>query len=1068
MRPRLIVILLLGLMCWQFSRSTLARPENGGATQQGVDDEQERRTMDLMLKALEKNPRRGTTLDRVYGIHVERGRLQDLLKQYQQRTQHEPHDGAAWMVLGLLEAQRNRDALAVAAFQNAEKERPEDFLASYYLGQALVLVGQPAVAAEAFERAIARKPPTREVFDVYQALGRVYQRLQRPNEARNVWKRLEERFPNDLRVQEQIAATLAEEGEFQPALERYQKLAKNPAAGRKDITFRMEAAELLVRLGREREALNMYEALLADLPAEGWQQAEARRKLEDVFLRHEDLSGLIKYYQEWVAKNPSDLAALARLANAFHLHGQDAEARAQLVRALTLAPSRVDLRQQLIEYLVHEQKFAEALAQHEQFDKFEPANPDHLREWGWLLLGDESKPEPERQRAAAAIWRRLLPKPNGKPDPLASSQVADLFRQAGMVEDALALYRQAVAAAPQVAQYRVHLGEFLLSLHPDQPKDALAIWHELVEGTNRTPANLKYLAEVLAGFGFRQEALVAITAACELDKDEPELWIQRAELLFRLERYGEALQHLETAGRLASSPEDVERILEHQLKNYQAGKTLGAAAEKLAKEMTAAPTADGWYRLARYRAALRHWPQAITALQSLLKMQKELAAEKKLVTVLAAAARIFEDAGDLRAATDTFRQLAGIDPGNRADHWMQVTRLETKLGRREEALQAGKEMLAASPDRIENYQYYASLCVQLGQGQEALEVLRRAVRLNANDPEVLAALASALADRFQTEEAIELFWRTFDKNPRLEEKLTAVNQLAGLYLRTNQFDRLLEKLNRLRREQGQASAQRMMTLCVAQAYQASGDLGAARRELEEQLTIAPNDQQLLKQLVSLSEREGDADAAVRWQERLVKLSPKDNEQRLAALMFKAGQTEEAAAIWQRQGGTEKTLTNQLELIDNLLLFGKNDQARTLTKRFLRDHPDHWELLYRDGLASAGLDRRAEAKSSLQALLALQLTDDEISELLQAKKNGPGSQHAVKGPQFKEFPLRDRINIVVSLARQAAGLQARNPGDPPYWPPGDFGQARMAGLGMLLVHWHRRTASRRTSCKRYRA
>ena len=119
------------------------------AAEQG-DDDRERQVMERFLAVLERAPRRGTALDRVYGYHVERGTLDALIKTYQDRTAKDPHDGAAWLLVGLLEAQRGRDAAAVAALRQAEQERKEDALPAYYLGQSLVLVGQPDAAVLAW------------------------------------------------------------------------------------------------------------------------------------------------------------------------------------------------------------------------------------------------------------------------------------------------------------------------------------------------------------------------------------------------------------------------------------------------------------------------------------------------------------------------------------------------------------------------------------------------------------------------------------------------------------------------------------------------------------------------------------------------------------------------------------------------------------------------------------------------------------------------------------------------------------------------------------------------------
>jgi tetratricopeptide (TPR) repeat protein len=110
------------------------------------------------LTVLERNPRRGTALDKVYGFHIENGSIEAFCQELRQRVEQKPDDGAGWMILGLVESQRGRDAAAVEALTKAQELRPTDALAAYYLGQSLVLVGQPDKAVTAFEEAITRKP----------------------------------------------------------------------------------------------------------------------------------------------------------------------------------------------------------------------------------------------------------------------------------------------------------------------------------------------------------------------------------------------------------------------------------------------------------------------------------------------------------------------------------------------------------------------------------------------------------------------------------------------------------------------------------------------------------------------------------------------------------------------------------------------------------------------------------------------------------------------------------------------------------------------------------------------
>jgi len=191
-----------------------------------ADEARERKVLDRFLAVLEKAPRRGTALDRVYGFHVERGSLDPFLKTYRDKVAADPDDGGSWLIIGLVEAQRGRDASAVEALRKAEATRPDDPIPSYYLGQALVLVGQPDAAADAFERALTRKPARADLLEIYQALGRVHQRAHRNDKALAVWDRLEKAFPDDPRVQEQIAHALADESQDLAALTRFEALAK--------------------------------------------------------------------------------------------------------------------------------------------------------------------------------------------------------------------------------------------------------------------------------------------------------------------------------------------------------------------------------------------------------------------------------------------------------------------------------------------------------------------------------------------------------------------------------------------------------------------------------------------------------------------------------------------------------------------------------------------------------------------------------------------------------------------------------------------------------------------------
>jgi tetratricopeptide (TPR) repeat protein len=1039
----------------------------GPAQQPTPEEQREQKIIQRFLTVLEKNPRRGTALDRIYGYHVERGSLDQLIRTYRERakrSQAEPGneraDGTASMIVGLLESQRGKDAEAVAAFRQAEKRLPQNALASYYLGQALVMVGQPDAAAEAFERAIARKPGRTDLLDIFQALGRVYQRAQRSDKALSVWSRLEQLFPDDHRVQEQIASTLAEEGQYDQALPRYEKLARAARDPYQKATFRMEAAELKVRLKQTAKALADFEALLGELNPDSWLHREVRHKIEDVFLRNDDQAGLAKYYESWVEKHPGDIDAIARLAHALSNQGRMPEAKTWLEKGIVKAPSRKQLRQALIEQLLFEQKYDEAAAQYEAMDKADPNNPDTLREWGKVLLRDKARPEAERKQAAYKVWRRLLEK---RPkDPVITAQVADLVRNAGLVEEAVALYKRAIEQAPKSPQYREYLGEYLHSLK--RSPEALAAWRPIAEGANRNAKNLARLGEVFNGFGYRKEAIAAFADAVGLEKDDFNLRLRYAELLHLDERNDDALGQIDAAEKLADNADEVESALQARIKVYQATDTLTAHTTELQKELDSGQdvTAGRWHRLARYYEANRQMAEATASIGKAIEL------DGKSLPILASAARIHESGGNLLLAADINRKLAALDRRFRTEYLTAVAKLEARLGRRTEALQAGRDLLAAAPGNPDHYKFYADLCFQLGEAEEGLEALRRSVRANPSDPQGLLALANALAERFRTGEAIELFWRAFDKTNDLDGKLPIIARLTELYLQQNQFDRLLERLERERRE---ADKQREMTLCLAQAYQAAGDLGTARQQLERLLAENARDTQLLGQLSQLAESEGDTALALKYQRQFVQAAPNnhDGRLRLAQLLVKSGEAEEAAAIWVKLVADEPQPHRNLQAIDALLAHNNPQTVFAITRRLLAGKPGDWELLYREGAALGALHRTDEARQRFQALLDLRLADDEEGALLAHQKTQKWNRVSTKSSNTTtattnvnqttynpdEVPLAARTESVWQV-RAYTGL------DPRYslfiamqqqqqriWMPRDYGEARMAALAWLL-------------------
>ncbi|MEZ6046863.1 MAG: tetratricopeptide repeat protein [Planctomycetaceae bacterium] len=803
-------MIIAGTLCSEnrtlLPMSTPALAEETDAQELNEEEQRQQLILDRYLSILERNPQLGTAFDRVYSMSVEQGKLDQLTDKYRQKVTDAPENGAAWKILGMIESRRGQEAEAIRSYKKAEELLPEDASVSYYLGQAYLIQSLSDEAIQAFERAIDRKPPRHELLEVYQALGKVYQRLQKNEEALKVWERLDQEFPDSQRVQEQIATTLMEEGNHAEALKRYQQMVGSTTDDYRRVSYSMKVAELQLKLGEREAGLAQFEELMSNLNPSSWLYRQVRDSIEEIFLNRGDQAGLTLYYQKWIEKNPRDIDALDRLSRILFRQDRDEEAEKMLREAIKLAPSDTALRNTLITQLIQSRKNSEAIAEYEALNEIEPNNPETIRDWGLLIVLDRSLEKEERQQRAAAVWKRLLD--DRGDDPVIVAQVADWFREAEMEEQAIDLYQQAIKLAPDNAQYREYLGEYYH--HLKRSEDALKTWEELVQGENRTTRNLIRLAEVLRGFGYLEEGLAYMQEACEDDVEFADR-LNYARMLMDEQQTEQALGELDRAESLAENEEERHNILQERIRAYRLADQLTGKIDQLVADLNeeSQQTPDNWTKLALYYEAEGKADEAYRAIREALQFD-----DLKLTT-LSVAGRLAQTVGDLGTAIEVQQRMLAVDRKSRPDYLRELSQLEMQRGNHDQAIEYANDLITAAPGNLEGYQYYANLCFEVGREEEGFKTLRKAVRLSPNDQDVLYALANALSRFYHSEEAIELYWNAVDKAEDLESVLQAVDQLTGLYQRMGAVDKLFERLqSRLQSR----TDQRELKIALAQAY----------------------------------------------------------------------------------------------------------------------------------------------------------------------------------------------------------------------------------------------------------
>ncbi|MCC9599477.1 tetratricopeptide repeat protein [Stieleria sp. JC731] len=846
------------------------------------DDERQAELVARFMSVLERRPRPGTALDRVYGHHVQNGTLDELLASLNV-DENTPDSGAKLMILGLLQQQRGQAGLAVQAFEKAEALLSDDAIVSYQLGKSLLAVGRIEDAAAAFERAIERQPARNEALPIFTDLGRLYGRAGQSEKALLVWEKLEKLFPGDLKVGGQIARTLSEEGDYQSALDRYQTLAKTARQAKQQVAFAIQAAEMKRQLGNPEESTADLEAIQKRLRPGSWLYNNVRQRIEEGFLKSGDYDALATYYENKLAETPDNLELQIRLGRIYITSRRLDDAEETLRSALAKAPDNTDVRLTLIDVLRNQGEMAAAAQQYAKLNELDPGNPDYLLRWGKVLLEDSERPVIERNQAAAEIWMRLADERSK--DAVTLSQIADAMRSIDQTDRAIELYQKAITADESSPQYREYLGEYFFQL--DRKSDAFQMWESIASDDRRDAGSLVRLAEIYQTFKETDRALQAWSDASEYDLTfDQELRFTK--LLRESEKFDEAFARLQHAAELAETPDEKEQLLRDQISTYAAAGTL---TDEINKRKANDPSAENQRILAMLHAAAGDLTEAYAAIDKALQQSPDS------IDILLIAAEIAERQNRIGDAAEKFKHLAKVDTRFRSNHLQRVAELQMRLGQVDQAIETCNELIKTNPASAESYQFLARHAFRMGRDDTAITALRKAMTIAPRDNLSRRMLASAFADRYRTDEAIEVYWQAIRYTSKLDEQLPIIQALAPLYDRKTEVDELIRRIEEMRNDDVD---ERSITLLTAAAYESIEDYGSAIKVLDPAVANAPRDVPLLENMVRVCDLASEVTDAAEYQQRITGLEDTpENRFKLVQLQLDAGLIDIETALTDR-------------------------------------------------------------------------------------------------------------------------------------------------------------------------
>ena len=957
-----------------------------GLSARGADDG-DARVRDRYLSMAMNNPRRGPTVERLYQLSIQAEGIDALIERIETDATGEAKS-PGWTLIGLLEETRGRDAEAIAAYQRGAAADPEAYYPRYSLGLIHLHRNDWDRAADSLLAALEITPPLEDAIEIRKALGRCYLRSRQFDKARETWTALAEMAPEDPITLEELTTLLVEEEQWDEALGYYERLrALHKDRPYQAVLCTIAMGKVEARRGRFEDALARFEEALGRIKPDSWLASEIRQRIQELFRKRNDLTGLIGYYEKRLTDEQSDgVREMVLLAELLVEIDRGPEARPWYERALELAPKSETVRLAYVRLLESEKDHAAAIEQYERMLEDRPNEIAYLEALGELHL--QADPGDVGETKARQCWERIAE--SNPQDPATMVQVAEILVAHAMNDQASGYFDRAILLAPGVGQYREYKGEFLAKT--DRRDEALAVFEEMAAGPRRSPETLLRLAEVLGYFDFNAEAIETSREAVALKPDDFEARMQLVELLADGKAFGDALTELNEAEKLSPNAFFKRQVVDTRIRLLMRSDRLAETFELGAAALSAEPSEEAapYVECAKMALALGKTSEAgdftVNALERL----------PGDVPVLELAARVYERASDYEKLTGVLKRLTELAPQNRSEYHRQLANCHARLGDREAALKAAEDVIAASPDNPTGYELLAQLCERFGMPDRSLASLAEALKVDPRNMDLRLQYARWLERTATLDEAIEQYWVAYDGSNEADEKLNVIRLLADAAYRADRFERVIDRLERARRT---TRDDWIPLLSMAEAYRKIDDYSKAREILTELIARRPQETALLSQMVRLATAEGLQEEAVRHLQQLVKLEPsRKNLMRLAGLLHDLDRGEEALAVWRQAAkATGDETAAVCEVATELFEHQAYEPAIELMDDARERHPVDWQMGYLLGTVLMKAGRTADADE-----LFVELAD--LPDLPQAPAKSKSSTSTSLSSYYSRMPL----------------------------------------------------------------
>ncbi len=885
---------------------------------------------------------------------AERGELQKLIQEYEQKAGAMPDDAAMRIVLVrlYLRGGRPEDAAAqldgLGALPQAKEADERQLLV--LKAEVFQRTGRVEEAQAILAQALQGAPSISEKMKLAEALADLHLRARQPDEAAAVLLKLAEAFPDNYLHRKRIADALAHRDLHEQAVDAYRQilaLVRDQTDKRCEVLRQLGLS--LEHLERRQDAIDVYTEALNLLSSGHWLQAELHERIVSLYRASGRLADLAGYCRDQIRRAPEQTSMRSLLAEVLAASGDGDGAKETLTEAVQLFPADRSLSEKRIEIL-ERLRDADGVAA-----EYQRAIGQHLDDAELYIAYGQFLANNRQLEAARNQWKHVL---NSElADAELSQRLGGLFEAYDLLDDAVECYERAITLDPTSHDSYTALSKVWV-FRGDRDK-AIESLHRMAAANPDDAATQAALCQALLSIGKDDEALAAIARAVELEPQQFRHRLMQSDLLVQEGRLEEALEVRRAAIDLINNSLQQSQAVEVLASMYYSADRLPKLVEAETQRLQAEPGNVASLLLLARAADLR---QEFASARAWL--QRLLAADPMHEEASLQLARILEATGDLDAATDLYRKLIDLHPARGRPFYQAIADLKIRYEDRAGAIAVFDELLKSSPDNATVLKSVAEQLARLGEQERAITCYEQSLQLQPDRPEVRLDYGKALREAGRLDEAQEAFKATALQSADRDSARAALGLLHETAGELGTVDTVIEELQARVEANPEATD---VARALAELLVREFDYARALELLDIVLLKQPRDLELAIVRGEILRRLVRFDDALETYRRILRVPGVDRDFVLGEMgkaCFEAGRLEQARRYWRQ---VEHKLYAGSLLQNNGLL----DDAVQLYQEGIRLKPDDFALHRNLIRALAAAGRTDEALDAARRLLDLE-------------------------------------------------------------------------------------------------